>query len=958
MLRGRIGANAALLLTVLAARAARAAPEAPDPDGQQEKKREEERSIGTATWPLWTMHAPPAGKEVRLAAREALSDMDLDPRGGLLAFVVRDPTRADSGTLRLWDFKRAPAAPSAPDLAGRSIDAAVFSVFDGSLYVASSAPAPARDHRIDRFAVDAGQPALRKLNTVFAGQARLHALVTGLVEYDNRERIYFAREHAPNKAQIVSAVSNGMRVYELTSPTGKPSDVTDKALREPAGHSFLQPPSVTKAESAVPVSLAPDGVLIWRDGDGKLWQQGYRVNWKAATAIPDGGPGVSEVATSNGYFRVRWRGDAKGFELINGEHKRRETIAADTKFASPPLLAASGRGFVGRVETPDGTALRTFAIKAPIVAARHLAGVPLSADESRRLERDGLLFTPTDASQIYTPYERLKYEELGCGSRGGALQPIFASIDGFFEVLNAAFEAVFILGEQQLSRPALRDLVTQLRRAGTAMKNDRLVRIADATDKVLAGNLDHPEGKLIKAGASAPSALPIGLDPGKKVDYGGFLPRGPYAANKTLSAYFRAFKLINALELRPEEQKALAADAAFVAAVRRWTDVQRPFLPGTRRPTLFDVGAQRAGVTDACVPERVRGQPPSMFPLGWSVDSEVLEGTINRSVPPACGAVPNRGLPTGLDLLAGFGSAKAVALSADEYKRYPTLAAAHTIGQKKAAVLRNAATFVDTFLHAIQTVASDSRKLEAVSPDLWQRRLLQSSLGAWVGLRHTLVLVQEEGGAECDNSHEVFEEMSLEPAGGAVDPMPEAWKDVATLLDRLAAHAAGHKVARHLRDRLHEAAGVARKFGGMAERQIRGVPLKADEYRLIEEFGRTVEHPYLLFKSALAHASEEGSIIIPDPMMKIVDIQRGPQGEYWHVATGRPLSAIVMLGDRGVLLPAAGAVYSYYEVTAPAPVNDEMWRARLDKEQQPWWAVPLVAGRPKPPAPPPETPPQ
>jgi hypothetical protein len=188
--------------------------------------------------------------------------------------------------------------------------------------------------------------------------------------------------------------------------------------------------------------------------------------------------------------------------------------------------------------------------------------------------------------------------------------------------------------------------------------------------------------------------------------------------------------------------------------------------------------------------------------------------------------------------------------------------------------------------------------------------------------------------------------------------MPEAWKDVATLLDRLAAHAAGHKVARHLRDRLHEAAGVARKFGGMAERQIRGVPLKADEYRLIEEFGRTVEHPYLLFKSALAHASEDGSIIIPDPMMKIVDIQRGPQGEYWHVATGRPLSAIVMLGDRGVLLPAAGAVYSYYEVTAPAPVNDEMWRARLDKEQQPWWAVPLVAGRPKPPAPPPETPPQ
>jgi hypothetical protein len=235
---------------------------------------------------------------------------------------------------------------------------------------------------------------------------------------------------------------------------------------------------------------------------------------------------------------------------------------------------------------------------------------------------------------------------------------------------------------------------------------------------------------------------------------------------------------------------------------------------------------------------------------------------------------------------------------------------------------------------------------------------MQSSLGAWVGLRHTLVLVQEEGGVECDDSHDLFEQLSLEPAGGAVDPLPEAWKDVGTLLDKLAEHAGKNKVARSLRDRLREAATVARDFGGMAERQLRGVPLTVGEYQMIEKFGGVVEHPYLLFKSVLARAGEEGSIIIPDPMMKIVDIQRGLQGEYWHVASGRPLSVVVLLGDRGVLLPASGAVYSYFEVTSPTPLNDEMWRKQVDVTEPPPWVTPLVAGRPRPPPPKPDPPPR
>jgi hypothetical protein len=520
-------------------------------------------------------------------------------------------------------------------------------------------------------------------------------------------------------------------------------------------------------------------------------------------------------------------------------------------------------------------------------------------------------------------------------------QSVFASLDGFFEVLNAGFEAVFVLAEQKASRPALTALLKEMQRAGKDGGYKRLADIAVAVEKILSGNLEHPEGRLIKAGQPAASALPINLD-GVEVDYADFLPRGPYVATKALASYFRAFKLVNHLQLTPEEQTLLAGDAAFLAALRRWVDVQRPFLAGTRHPTLFDVGAKMTDASAACIPARVRGTPPLLYPLAWSMDSEILEGSVERmGVGADCGSVAGRSLPTGLDLLAGLGGAKARAVNAPEYKRYPALEQSRLSAERRSAVLAKATTFVDAYLRMIQMLATEARTPEAVSPDLWQRRLMQSALGTWVGLRHTLVLVSERGAAECDNPMQLFELLQAEPARGAVDPLPEAWRQIGAMLELLSEHARQQHVASGLSAHLHEQAGIARKFGAMAQKQMRQEPLTAAEYKLIEGFGGAVEHPYLLFKSVLKHG-ELGEIPVPEPMPKIVDIQRGAGGEIWHAAVGRPLAATVLLGDRGVLVPATGAVYSYYEVTSATPLDDQAWRKQLSTAKPPAWVTPLL----------------
>ena len=324
----------------------------------------------------------------------------------------------------------------------------------------------------------------------------------------------------------------------------------------------------------MPLSLGPGGTLLWRNENGLLFSQDYLDNWKAPVAVPDSGPQVDEVETANGYFRLRWTRGRPGAELVARAHGRREVLSSDITFTSRPVLAANGRTLIGESRAQGASTLRTFAVRAPLAAVRLLSSVGLSGEEAGRLAREGVLFTPTDADQIYRPYERLAYEDLGCGSRGGMLQPVFASL----------------------------------------------------------------------------------------------------------------------------------------------------------------------------------------YPIAWSLDSELLEASVMRGgVAPECGSVPGRMLPTGLDLLAGLGSAKAGELNRKEYQRFSELERVHERGAASAAGLEHAATFVDSFLRLVQILSTAQYVPEAVSKDLWQRRLLQSSLGAWVGLRHTLVLVSEEGSAECDFRIDRFE---------------------------------------------------------------------------------------------------------------------------------------------------------------------------------------------------------
>lgn len=306
--------------------------------------------------------------------------------------------------------------------------------------------------------------------------------------------------------------------------------------------------------------------------------------------------------------------------------------------------------------------------------------------------------------------------------------------------------------------------------------------------------------------------------------------------------------------------------------------------------------------------------------------------------PPAC-----RARPMGLALLAALGSVHARGLLAAEYARYPRLAAVHDsfAADWRGGIPGGAMSGV--WLRLLQVLATDTAVPGSVDPVAWRSRLSESALGSWVNMRRTPrhPVAAAEAAAGAPGS---FEPLSLEPPRDVVDPVPGAWAELARALDALAAESKKSTGEVQISDLLTSAAVDARRLGSMAERQLRGEGLSADEYEALRGYIHTVELPYRRLLAAAAGGGADGDLA-PEPVMKIVDVHEwsepGAPNGVLQVALGRPRVATWLVSDRGVLVPATGAFYGYYEViTEGTRLDDAGWRALEGAASRPDWVNP------------------
>ncbi|MGC2108119.1 MAG: DUF3160 domain-containing protein, partial [Candidatus Korobacteraceae bacterium] len=255
-----------------------------------------------------------------------------------------------------------------------------------------------------------------------------------------------------------------------------------------------------------------------------------------------------------------------------------------------------------------------------------------------------------------------------------------------------------------------------------------------------------------------------------------------------------------------------------------------------------------------------------------------------------------------------------------------------------------------------------------------------TGLASWATLRHATVLVNERSSAEAGEGG--FESLVVQPPRGYVEPDPNTFKAIASLLDDMKQVVAGMgnlegklpteddagAVSEPLRSgivrRLQASSDEARLFASIAGKELRNQELSDSDYEHILYVGGVAEHDLLVYKSL---ANKNLALSTPEPMMKIADVAGGgemPGGgkvPLLEVAVGRPLEWDQIVPYFGRREMVKGSVYSYYEFSSPKPLNDREWAARVpaieskdredsspavDVAKHPSWVEPFLSAEP------------
>lgn len=458
-----------------------------------------------------------------------------------------------------------------------------------------------------------------------------------------------------------------------------------------------------------------------------------------------------------------------------------------------------------------------------------------------------------------------------------------------------------------------------------------------------------------------------------KADYRELQPRGHYTKTPKLTRYFKAFKWIslNGADIaKPDELRGMIALAYFIKTSEKATASYQAFTT-----VLQKIAGQEDNVSvndllglldeSKSLPEllnesslvRIKGsllslnkekvkavlgpgfpgskiETPRLYFLSstYSISAEVFSRLVHIN-----GNDSKRPFPKALDLPAVFNNKTAEKIIMDEYdddQRWPDYTNLLT-------ALQIQFNDFDQWEHnyafkglktALASTAEQDNYPGFMKTDAYNRKELSTMLSSWTHIKHDLILYQEkpyaaqagQGGGPPAPNHYSY-----------VEPNLDFWKESLSLVDWLMEFEVYDNFKRSALMRIK---AIGEDIFNVAQKQVSGEEISAEEYDQLHSIGGRIEHT-LLSLLETDHIPERES-----HMALIADVY-SYNGRNLNVGVGSADDIYVVVPIKDEYYIARGATFSFYEFISEDLNTDEQWRKRARQRNlpsRPQWISPLI----------------
>ena len=294
--------------------------------------------------------------------------------------------------------------------------------------------------------------------------------------------------------------------------------------------------------------------------------------------------------------------------------------------------------------------------------------------------------------------------------------------------------------------------------------------------------------------------------------------------------------------------------------------------------------------------------------------------------------IPNRFMPTGLDVMIVLGSERAYDYLSDADK-------SNSFYLDKLEILKEIfkAYPADTWAHnaywnwlyCLMPLLGEKGQGYPffMQTPAWLDKDLYAALASWSELRHDTILYAKQSGTETAIPPSALE------VQGYVEPNPHFFSRIASLayfmIEGLESR---HLLFEDFESSLNRFAQLALDLKVIAEKELTGRPLSSSEYQTIFDIGKSL-YDIVTF----SRWPSEGPLPSAwdsdlEPMPVIADVHTDANsGLVLEEGVGHPYDIYVICQVEGRAVLTRGAAFSYYEFTWPMTdrLTDEKWREML-----------------------------